>query len=151
MSHSFRYKSGVDAMRSRCKMLVLLLVALLVAPSDTALASWMALGMASHSSIGEQAAADEHRSVTQHSHVSHTVDNPQPAQEMVQTTQSDRNSHHDEADCDEHCMNCSSHCFSPGLLTSASAAFLKSIQERHALPAQTLQRADGFFRPPISA
>lgn len=148
-------------MRRKSKLLVFLLIPLLVAPIDTALASWMALGMGSGTVPASIPHAVQHSDMAQHqhAHIAHVAAKQMDAVHhammelavFVHSDADDSVAHHDEADCDEHCMNCSSHCFSPGLLSSPGDSFLRLQQERHALLSHTRQRADTLYRPPITA
>jgi len=121
-------------MTAKSNIFICLLIVLVAAPLDTAVASWMALGMSSVSQPDSMAANGVHSGHSQemdHQHSAHAE--------------------HDEEVCDEHCMNCSSHCFSPGLLSVAAIDYERDQQVIGNLRSHALHRADLLFRPPISA
>jgi len=122
-------------MTVKSNILICLLILLVTAPLDTAVASWMALGMSSASQQDSMSVAE----IAADAHAGHS-------QEM-----SHQHDAHDEDVCDEHCMNCSSHCFSPGLLSVASSYYQSDQQVLGNLRSHALHRADLLFRPPISA
>ena len=121
-------------MTAKSNIFICLLIVLVAAPLDTAVASWMALGMSSVSQPDSMAANGVHSGHSQemdHQHSAHAE--------------------HDEEVCDEHCMNFSSHCFSPGLLSVAAIDYERDQQVIGNLRSHALHRADLLFRPPISA
>ena len=124
-------------MTAKSNIFICLLIVLVAAPLDTAVASWMALGMST--------ATQQDSMATQGVHAGHS-------QEMShQHSAHDTHAEHDEEVCDEHCMNCSSHCFSPGLLSVAASDYNRDQQVIGNLRSHALHRADLLFRPPISA
>lgn len=112
---------------------VFLLILLVAAPLDSAVASWMALGMEAHIATGMAAMSGDS--------VAH--------QHAVPGT-GDSAAHHDAENCDEHCMNCSSHCFSSVVIASSALEFHADGQHPGSLSSQALYRAYLLFRPPIA-
>jgi|GEM_PF-4365284 len=140
------------------------------APLDTAVASWMALSMSSvdaHTTQSHLANPIDH-SIGHHndhpydhpidqmghmamSHTGHSDSEPQhlALHDSLESESIKPHSDHDGELCDEHCMNCSSHCFSPGIL-SLVADFHESQRQVLNTPISTvLHRAGSLYRPPI--
>ena len=120
-------------MKSQPNIFICLLIVLIAAPLDSAAASWMAMGMKSHSSA-DMMDAGEHQA---HRHA-------MPAEGEPST-------HHDADNCDEHCMNCSSHCFSSVAIATSALAFDADNQRLLNFNSRALHRASALYRPPIAA
>lgn len=56
---------------------------------------------------------------------------------------------HDSDDCDEYCMNCSNHCSSTAIVTTAAHPFMLNRKFSRAASANLSTRATLLFRPPI--
>ena len=81
-------------------------------------------------------------------HLSHGIDASQVDAAM---SGGHSDSHHQGPDCDQQCLNCTSHCFSIGLISPANpdlhhgSAFIATVSGDVNSPTYL------FFRPPISA
>ncbi|MEX0902281.1 MAG: hypothetical protein WDZ76_06090 [Pseudohongiellaceae bacterium] len=118
-----------------------MLILLLAAPLNYGALSWMAMNMPE--STG-QAVHIETGMTGKHHHA-------MTSEDALRDTGSDR--HHDDmAECDEHCMNCSTHCFSSVAVASTLDDGPKAVRRLHrAIPGDILNRASLLFRPPIHA
>lgn len=56
---------------------------------------------------------------------------------------------HSAAECDEYCMNCSSHCTSTAIVSSGSIFLAPASQPHRFASGTTADRAFLLFRPPI--
>ena len=122
--------------------LIVSLIVLLALPLNAGAATWMAMSMAESGEVTEVLDSSDslHHDHQQHMSMggNHSLD-------------IDSNHEHDSEDCDEHCMSCSSHCYSSSI-TSAVADF----QNQRSLHASKifgvkLTREYLLYRPPIHA
>jgi len=58
---------------------------------------------------------------------------------------------HDAAECDEYCMNCSSHCYTTAIVSSGSSSPHSASLSTGLESGDTADRAYLLFRPPIRA
>ena len=131
--------------------IISLLILLVAAPLDTAATAWMVTGMGAVTHVNAQVVDlddlgdinEKDSSMAQSSH-------HHEGGYALNTSKTATDSHHDDAEiCDDHCMNCSTHCFSSALVT-ASSDFLGT--EKHfasTFTGDTSDRAYLLFRPPI--
>lgn len=127
-------------MKSLPKFFVCLLIVLVAAPLDAAAASWMAMGMEAQTSADMTAEASSLQDKGAIGHQSHQHAMPG----------NDAASHHDADNCDEHCMNCSSHCFSSVAVASSALELDGEDQRLGNLISRALHRAYLLYRPPIA-
>jgi len=122
--------------------LIMSLIVLLALPLNAGAATWMAMSMAESGEVTE--VLDSSNSL-HHDHQQHMN------MGSKQSLDSESNHEHDSEDCDEHCMSCSSHCYSSSI-TSAVVDF-QNQRSLHAstTPGVTLNREYLLYRPPIHA
>ena len=116
------------------------LVVLLALPLNAGAATWMAMSMAES---GEVTEVLDSSASPQHDHQHHM------SMGSNQSHDSDSDHEHDSEDCDEHCMSCSSHCYSSSI--TSDVADYQNLRSRHASTTLgvTLTREYLLYRPPI--
>ena len=124
------------------KPLIMSLIVLLALPLNAGAATWMAMSMAESGQVAEMLDSSDS---LYHNH------QQQMGFGSNLSLDSDSNHEHDSEDCDEHCMSCSSHCYSSSI-TSAVADF-QNQRSLHTctLSGVKLTREYLLYRPPIHA
>lgn len=125
-------------MKSNRNLIIACLILLLGLPLEAAAASWMSRGVTEHDA-GLHADPDL-AATGSHHHVGaayHLGDQHQHSMTPV------------EHNCDDDCMNCSSHCFSAALVSVAGAAPDRTESVSAPPGGNSLSRAYLLFRPPI--
>jgi hypothetical protein len=122
--------------------LIMSLVVLLALPLNTGAATWMAMSMAESGEVTE--VLDSSDSL-QHDHQQHM------SMGSNQSLDSESNHEHDSEDCDEHCMSCSSHCYSSSITSDVAVFHNQRSLHASKTTGVILTREYLLYRPPIHA
>jgi hypothetical protein len=116
------------------------LVLIMFAPLNVGASAWMA---ESSSVVDPDEIVMTQMFMTGHDHEA-MMDSPQKQSMM------DAHDHGSE-DCDDYCMNCSSHCSSTAIIPSSSSPFELDRKFDRIITGNTFSRAYLLYRPPIFA
>lgn len=120
------------------RYIVTALVFVMLAPLNVVASAWMTQS-SSVIAADETAMAQEH--MMGHDHEAMTSSGQKQA--MMDAHE------HDAEDCDDYCMNCSSHCSSTAIPTSANDIIELDQKFNKILSGETSSRSYLLFRPPI--
>ena len=122
--------------------LIMSLIVLLALPLNAGAATWMAMSMAESGEVTE--VLDSSDSL-QHDHQQHM------SMGSNQSLDSESNHEHDSEDCDEHCMSCSSHCYSSSITSDVAVFHNQRSLHASKTTGVILTREYLLYRPPIHA
>jgi len=122
--------------------LIMSLIVLLALPLNAGAATWMAMSMAETGEVTEVLDSSDslHHDHQQHMNMG-----------SKQSLDSESNHEHDSEDCEEHCMSCSSHCYSSSITSDVANYRNQRSLQASATPGTTLTRKYLLYRPPIHA
>lgn len=122
------------------KLVISVLIVLLSIPPSAGTTAWMAMSM---SDSGPASASLMPMDAMHQHHM--------PSAASGQASAEDPGQAHDhrEADCEEHCMSCSSHCSSTAIVSSSRYYFDPVQHLAGTLTGATSNRHELLFRPPI--
>lgn len=134
-------------MTKKPNLLIALLILVVAAPLNTKVASWMEPGMASltwdePTTTTPTLSAHDHTAPVAHHHAGHFSEAQDQDMGIGEVNQAE--------ECDDHCMNCISHCFSAAIVDLTPGNSVSPENFSSAVGGSSMSRKYLLFRPPRS-